>query len=112
MEKIIQRVDVVKPGTNVLTKKQGDIPVGLDLRTFRNVGRQASASKANMVIVSSAAIAAGMIAAKSQVRPNRLTEMPELQRMSSKGWRHIHNAWDESIERKETGGVLLTRQDL
>jgi glutamate 5-kinase len=64
------------------------------------------------VLVTSAFIAAGMIATNTKRRPNRETEMPELQRLASIGALPILSAWDASIKQKNIGSVLLTRQEL
>ena len=111
MEKIIDDVYVTKVGTNVLVNQNEDGSQSLNRSVLRSVGRQATV-ESNNVIVSSAAIAAGMIETGTMVRPDKRAKMPELQRLSSIGQRHILNAWGESIHHEDVGEVLLTRHTL
>lgn len=106
----IDNVDVLKVGTNLLMHHQGD-GEALNYDMFSRIAVQAF-GEANVVIVSSAAITAGMAVTDTLVRPDKEAEMPELQRLASIGWRHVLNAWDASLFRKTSGGLLLTRQDL
>ena len=117
MEAMRQTIDIIKPGTNTLVVKQEEVPTGLDKDVFQSVSRQVKTSTRTdpkIVIVSSGAIAAGMLEAGATVRPGKDTEegMTQLQRFASIGWRILHNAWDKSMSGIVTGGVLLTEQAL
>lgn len=111
MSEVIDNVDVVKVGTNVLVNKLVHGDERLNSQVFADIGRQAG-GETNMVIVSSAAITAGMLATHTTMRPDKRTQMPELQRLASIGWRHILNEWDDALFRKTCGGLLLTKQEL
>lgn len=105
----------MKVGTNVLINSRDDFPKSLNHEVFSNIGQEASdaaVTDQKIVLVSSAAIAAGMIATHAQSRPSKSDGMVELQRLASIGWREIHNAWDNSIKGTATGALLLTRQEL
>lgn len=114
MREVIRHTDVIKVGTNALVRKHEDGSESLNYETFRRIGRVASAGGEGRpaVIVSSGAITAGMIATGTKKRPGKTTQMPELQRLASVGWGHILHAWDSSIKLRNTGGVLLTQQEL
>lgn len=115
MEKVINKILVVKIGTSTLMKKSPTGTEMLDRQSFRQLGRQVlslQASGYSVVLVSSAAITAGMVEAGVGLRPKKETDMPELQRLASIGWRQILNAWSEALPGVCVGELLLTRHEL
>lgn len=103
---------IIKVGTSTLTKTQEDGKVSLDSNAFQNIASEALALQKKgygIVIVSSAAIAAGITQLHMTDRP---TAIPELQRLASIGWRHILNTWATSFGDKNIGELLLTKQEL
>lgn len=115
MKEVINNVLVLKVGTNTLIEKHEDGSENLDLSSFERIGKQILKLRENdvhAILVSSGAITAGMMAVGMATRPRKETEMTELQRLASIGWRHILNAWDEVLGDTNSGGVLLTRHDL
>lgn len=112
METIIDNVLVIKVGTNTLIKTQSDGSECLDLGAFARIGRQIIELKEqghHVVLVSSAAITAGMVVTGVAKRPEEITK---LQRLASIGWRHVLNAWGEAFEDITIGELLLTKQEL
>jgi glutamate 5-kinase len=102
-------IDGIKPGTNVLVNTINDVPVSLNERAFFGVGRQASAEGGPAVaVITSAAIAAGMIQTGTEIRPDKATDNVGLQSLASNGGKYIANMWDRSIVRP-TGDLYLTR---
>ena len=82
---------------------------------FERIGRQILNLKArgmHIVLVSSAAITAGMATAGLLTRPSRQTLMPELQRLASIGWRQVLNAWSQALPGQIVGELLLTQHEL
>lgn len=115
MNNIIDGVLVIKIGTSTLMKKNEDGSESLDLASFARIGEQIielQRSGRHIIIVSSAAITAGMVATGVAVRPSVDNNMPGLQRLASIGWRHVLNAWDEALGGVVTGELLLTHHDL
>ncbi len=115
MIEAINDVLVLKVGTNTLIEKQADGSERLDTDSFERIGRQVLALKEqgrHVVIVSSAAITAGMVETGLQSRPSKDTEMPELQRLASIGWRLVLNSWGEALQPSHIGELLLTRHEL
>src|ERR1700722_7902498 len=87
--------DVLKTGTKVLTEKLSDDVRVFKPEVFEAIGAELSEDR-NVVLVTSAGIVAGMIATGATVRPDRKTDMPELQRFANNGWHHLLNRWDEA----------------
>jgi glutamate 5-kinase len=108
-------VDILKVGTNVgaysIKDEHGnDIPIGLNVPVFEHIGNMQSEGR-KVVIVSSIAIAAGMIDTGTRVKPSKETAMDELRALSCVGWGKILSAWDATIA-GVTGGMQLTRNEL
>ncbi len=115
MEYIIDNVLVVKVGTNTLIEKSEDGSEKLDIRSFRRIGHQLIELKENghnVVVVSSAAITAGMMATDLTVRPSKTEGMANLQRLASIGWRHVLNVWGAALSDIAIGELLLTKHEL
>lgn len=115
MKTIIDNILVIKVGTSTLTATQPDGQMKLDIDSFYRIGKQVvSLQEAgyHIVIVSSAAITAGMASTSLIVRPSAETDMPNLQRLASIGWRHILNAWSEAMKTLTLGELLLTKREL
>jgi glutamate 5-kinase len=115
VSKIIDNVLVVKVGTSTLTKIQPNGQVALDFESFKRLGRQITDLQQygyHVVIVSSAAITAGMVDVGLTVRPDANNDMPNLQRLASIGWRHILNAWSDAMDGVSIGELLLTKREL
>ncbi len=112
MKDVIDNVLVLKVGTNTLVERTVDGSERLDKASFERLGRQVlelQDAGQSIVIVSSAAITAGMVEVGLK---SRSTEMSELQRLASIGWRHVLNAWDSALRRKTIGELLLTQREL
>lgn len=112
MENIIDNVLVIKVGTNTLVEKSATGSEQLDEASFRRLGGQIldlQDSGQNVVVVSSAAITAGMVELGLE---SRSTEISELQRLASIGWRHVLNAWDDALDNRTIGELLLTQREL
>ncbi len=115
MEKIIDNVLVIKIGTNTLIEKQTDGSERLDINSFRRIGKQVlelQENGHNVVLVSSGAVTAGMVEVGLKSRPRKETEMSELQRLASIGWRHVLNSWSDALGDKAIGELLLTQREL
>ena len=101
---------VVKVGTGVLTRKDGRLNLRAVERIAEQVWRAASAGR-KVVLVSSAAIQAGVGDLGLAARPKR---MPQLQAAAAAGQVQLMRMWDAAF--KALGGrigqVLLTRRDL
>lgn len=105
---------VVKVGTRTLIKsaKHGE---ELDPQSFGRIGRQIDClvhQGMRVVLVSSAAITAGMTVTGMQTRPSRSGEMPLLQLLASVGWRHVLNMWASALSSGPLAELLLTRTEL
>lgn len=115
MHEVIDNVLVLKVGTNTLMERQDDGSERLDMASFERIGKQVLALQEqgqHVVIVSSAAITAGMVEVGLSERPQKDTEMSELQRLASIGWRHVLNAWGAALGQNHIGELLLTRREL
>lgn len=115
MNKKIDNVLVIKVGTSTLTKTQANGQVILDIESFQRLGEQIIELRKNgyhIVIVSSAAITAGMVDIGLTARPDASKDMPNLQRLASIGWRHILNAWSDALSNITIGELLLTNREL
>ena len=114
MHENIDDVLVVKVGTSTLMKTE-EGREGLNHKAFQQIGQQVLRLKEegqHVVIFSSGAVSAGMQATGSVDRPNSKTDMPEIQRLASIGWRLVLNAWDNALSNVATGGILVTRREL
>jgi glutamate 5-kinase len=107
---------VVKVGSNTLTQVLDDGSESLDEVAFIRIAKQIKSlvsSGVPVVIVSSAAITAGMARAGLKIRPDRHTATPELQRLASIGWRDVLNAWDKALGIDVTvAEFLITKTEL
>jgi glutamate 5-kinase len=101
---------VVKVGTGVLTRRDGRLSGRAVGRIARQVFRAARAGR-KVVLVSSAAIQAGVGALRLAGRPKR---MPELQAAAAVGQVHLMRCWEKAftVLGGHVGQVLLTANDL
>jgi glutamate 5-kinase len=86
----------------------------LDLESIQNLSRQINQlrkSGYHIIVVSSGAITAGIVATDANERPSK-DKMPELQRLASIGWRYVLNAWAESLIGNTVAEVLVTSHEL
>lgn len=115
MEHEIDNVLVVKVGTSTLVETAETGQESLDSESFARIGKQLlelQQDGMSLVVVSSGAITAGMVATGMRERPNKSAEMPGLQRLASIGWRHVLNAWSDALPDNVIGELLLTKQEL
>lgn len=115
MKEAIGNVLVVKVGTSTLTQKQVNGTERLDITAFERIGEQLVELQkvgTGIVLVSSAAITAGIAEVGLSVRPNRTTHMHELQRLASIGWRQVLNTWSDAMGGTTIGELLLTQHEL
>lgn len=102
---------IIKVGSSTLsTDSSGHL--SLDREVFRRIAGEAldlQEEGYNIIIVSSAAITAGLAATNQSSRPS---DIPSLQMLASIGWRHVLEAWANSFEDREVGEILITRQNL
>jgi len=111
----IDNIAVVKVGTSVLADTYPDGRQELLPESFRRIGKSILSLEAcgvHVVLVTSAAITAGMAEVGLTKRPDKATEIPELQRLSSIGWRALLNEWDAALPGRTTGSLQLTRNEL
>jgi glutamate 5-kinase len=106
-------VDILKVGGKILAYERfmGE-GVSLNDITFETVGQEIARDSGDIALVTSAAISTGMKVTGLKKRPDKDTQMPELQRLSSVGRRHIENAWAEALPGREIGGLSLTGREL
>lgn len=112
---ILTSILVVKVGTNTLIKKDASGGESLDVESFNRIGAQIKDLQTRgigVVLVSSAAITAGMVHTNVTERPSKDESVFELQRLASIGWRHVLAAWGEALEGVVVGELLLTHADL
>ncbi len=115
MIEVIDNILVIKVGTNALIKRAKDGSECLDVASFERISNQVISlqEKGNSILlVSSAAITAGMVEAGLSKRPNKETDIVDLQRLASIGWRHVLNAWANALSGKVVGELLLTQREL
>ncbi len=115
MSEVIDNILVVKAGTSTLVETNETGVERLNVVAFQRLGEQILALQeagTNVVVVSSAAITAGMVETGLTERPDKKTEMRKLQRLASIGWKHIVNEWDDAMPGKTIGGLLLTEPEL
>ncbi len=109
---IIDDIVVVKAGTSILSYNTVLGKELLDPRAFKNIGEEVvSLSDENLhpIVVTSASIAGGLAFTDLKERPESI---PELQRLSSLGHRHLMNYWDRALPNKITGSLLITEHEL
>lgn len=112
MSEVLKNADVIKAGGAALLDKNADGTVSVRQGVFGAVAEEVSQEEErNIALVSSIAIAKGMMVTGTKIRPDKEVAMPQLQRLSVRGWPHVVNDWDGAISR-DTGPVLLTRQEL
>jgi glutamate 5-kinase len=106
----IDNLIVVKVGTSTLTKNGK-----LDKDSFTNLGSQLEDLRQrdyHVIVVSSAAIAAGIEVTNSKSRAESSYDVVDYQRFASIGWGHLLNTWSSSMKDTFIGGLLLTRPAL
>ena len=111
----MKTIIVIKVGTNTLIKKGTSGEEILDTESFERIGLQIKTLQGmgyGIIVISSAAITAGMVQIGVRVRPSIDTEMIELQRLASIGWRHVLAAWGNALPESNVGELLLTQADL
>lgn len=111
----INNVLIVKVGTTTLVNKGSDGSERLSPGAFKQIGAQLLKFKRKgrpVIVVTSAAITAGMAKTGTRQRPDKVAEMPELQRLASIGWREVLNQWDVAMPGQIIGELLLTKRDL
>lgn len=105
----------IKVGTGVLVKKDSNGREHLDFKSFDRLGRQIvhlGRVGIRPVLITSAGITAGMIRTETAQRPNKKSDMPQLQRLASIGWGNLLHMWDIYTADLTVGGLLLTRREL
>ena len=106
---------LVKVGTSTLTKRGNANVVELDRASFAMIGAQIQQLQADghsVILVSSSAISAGMMATGATERPDGSRDtIPELQALASIGWRHVVGAWADALDQR-IGELLITRKEL
>lgn len=110
----MKEIVVVKVGTSTVVS-QTNRGESFDVESFSRIGGEIETLQQDgygVILVSSAAITGGMVRTGTHTRPARKTNMPELQRLASIGWRTVLNAWDEATPRMVVGELLLTRAAL
>lgn len=112
MKKAIDTL-IIKAGSDVLWGENGQVQK--PQMSFQTIGEQITSwaiRKDNPILVTSGGIRAGMSRVGVENRPSKTAEMPELQRLACIGWLHLLSIWDEHIEERVIGGMLLTRREL
>lgn len=108
----MKNILIIKVGTSTLTKTS-EKRLELDIEALERIGTQiAHLTKegSHIAIISSGAITAGMMVAGFVERPAK-SEMPELQRLASIGWRHVLNAWQAVLPNHLIGELLFTKHE-
>lgn len=112
--KKINNIIVIKVGSNSLISRNIQGTEELDPKAFHTIAKQIIQLRErgdHVILVSSAAIAAGMHLTHTTERPAK-TNMHLLQRLASIGWRHILNTWNTALEGVVVGELLLTEHEL
>lgn len=102
---------LIKVGTNTLTYRTAQGDLELDRDSFKLIATQITELQKEgyaVILISSGAIAAGMVVTKQNVRPRQIAL---LQTLASIGWRHILNTWAEVFDQK-IAELLITRHEL
>lgn len=114
MEK--NKIVIIKIGTSTLTRRTSDGHIELNAESFKRIATQVTQLRkdgVSVLLVSSAAITAGIAAVGIKERPNNQDEtMPTLQALASVGWRHVLNAWSDALESNAVGELLITKNEL
>jgi glutamate 5-kinase len=108
----MEHIVVLKVGTSTLMTGSGR-EKRLDTLSFDRIAtqiRQLHLDNIKIVIVSSGAVAAGMIATK-QYDVGALTAV-DFRRLACVGWRMIQNSWATSFGDTPIGPMLLTKREL
>ncbi|MDR2063813.1 MAG: hypothetical protein LBQ02_03445 [Candidatus Nomurabacteria bacterium] len=108
----LEKLLVVKVGTNVLTDTTGELDK-LDEKSFRNIGREVrglTSRKTSVILVSSGAITAGALLDKK--RRCDVTNDVDLQRYAVRGWPKIVRAWESAIGAGRVSSTLLTKHEI
>lgn len=111
----IDNIVVAKLGTNLLSTIEEDGTEHLDAEVFDLVGesiRSAQETGTHVVLVTSAAIAAGMAITGTAPRPDKETHMTELQYLSAVGWPLLVNEYQRVLPKQLVVPVQITRGDL
>ena len=112
---LIENIVVVKVGTSVLADTYPDGRQELNLEAFARIGRDIAALKQQgsaVILITSAAITAGMAVEGLAERPDKTIQVPALQRLASVGWRPLLNAWGDALPNHIIGSLLLTRHEI
>lgn len=113
---VIDDILVVKVGTSTLIADSCIEAGEIDTKPFEMIAeqlvRQQELGK-NVILVTSGAIAVGMVKAGIKTRPDKKTEegMVELQRLSTIGWGPLLNLWDDSFAPVLVAGMQLTHRE-
>lgn len=112
MEFELEQLMVVKVGTSTLSEVTEGRTECLDTKSFKRIGTQVldlvdHGSK--VVIVTSAAVTAGMVETGVSERPSDVVEQ---QRLASIGGRFVLNAWAQALPGRNTPEILLTKNEL
>ncbi len=114
---VVDDILIVKVGSNTLISKE-DVKRGeINQKSFDVIGDQLKRQRElgrKIIVVSSAAISAGMIETGTKIRPDKEIKenLPELQRLAASGWRTITNLWDDTLSPINTSNILFTRREL
>lgn len=107
---------IIKIGTSTLTSARENGERELDVLSFRRIAQQARELRQkgyDVIIVSSAAITAGMMLAGVDRRPDNSRHiMPLLQSYASIGWRQVLNCWALAFDDIVVGELLVTKAEL
>lgn len=110
----LNNIIVIKVGSNSLIEKIVEGAERLDTQAFETIAHQIMRLRENgvhVIVVSSAAIAAGLHLTHTSERPAK-QKVHLLQRLASIGWRHILNTWDAALKDVTIGELLLTEHEL
>jgi glutamate 5-kinase len=111
----IDDIVVAKFATNVLSSVENDGSEHLDPDVFDMAGESIQAAREtgkHVVVVTSAAIAAGMQETGTKPRPSKITHMHELQYLSGVGWLPILNEWSRVLPEVSVVGIQITSHEL
>lgn len=103
---------IVKVGTNVLADTTGDVEQ-LDKQSFIQIGeelRKLSDEGVNIILVSSGAITAGVLAEKK--RREAIDNVVELQRYAARGWDGVVQQWKAVMGEGRVSSALLTKREI
>lgn len=103
---------VIKVGTSTLSESAEGTAERLHAQSFERIGSQVlqlAEAGNKVVIVSSAAITAGMVACGICERPKNVAE---LRRLAGIGWGDVASSWKRAIPRRQVPAILLTDREL